>query len=84
MFCALGPSAVEFPDELITCTHITQTCLESTIGSIVSTQSGSAAAESTPLKSPSSSFDALVRENRNLIERVMRFYCILRITSSLL
>ncbi len=73
MFCALAPGAVDFPDELITSTHMAQTCLEATIGTIVSTQTTSTTSESTPLKLPSSSFDTLVRENRNLIERVNSF-----------
>jgi hypothetical protein len=72
MFCSLDPSvgAVDFPDDIITSTHLAQTCMESTIGTVVSTQTTSTSSESTPQKAPPSSFDALVRENRSLIERV--------------
>ena len=68
----LSPSA-EAPEELITATQIAQTCFESVFGSVGtgSVASASSRAGPTPQKLSQSAFDALVRENKSLIERVI-------------
>jgi hypothetical protein len=68
----LGPSPEEIPDDLILATRMAQICMESMIGGSTSSQVTANSAESTPQKLPPPAFDALVRENKNLIQRVSR------------
>jgi hypothetical protein len=68
----LSPSA-DAPDELIAASHMAQTCLECMTGSAVAgAAAASRPADATPQKLSPASFDALVRENKGLIERVPR------------
>jgi hypothetical protein len=48
--------------------------MESTVGASISSHSTSNSTESTPQKLTAAAFDALVRENKNLIDRVIMLH----------
>jgi hypothetical protein len=70
MCSTLNPSS-SVPQELIASTHLAQTCMEYTVGTSISSHATSNSTDSTPQKLTAAAFDALCRENKNLIERVI-------------
>ena len=73
MVSTLNPSS-SVPQELIASIHLAQTCMESTVGASISSHSTSNSTESTPQKLTAAAFDALFRENKNLIDRVIMLH----------
>ena len=66
----LGPGSDDCPEELMASSYLTQMCLESMLGASITTTTASRVSDATPQASPPSVFDALVRENAQVIERV--------------
>jgi hypothetical protein len=68
--CSKLSASAEAPKELVTATLLAQTCMDFVLGTAAGAHTVSKSADPTPQKMSSSAFDALVRENKSLIERV--------------